>query len=159
MEGTNIFINSSMIKTILKNIYFFNNISLASKLRIIKASSKSNITIIWIDIWNSQSSMSIKTLINHCFNVGSHIAIIHSTNMSSEVSQYKNCWKWGHTIFACWAQGLKYIKCNSPYKIKHHHHFAWCCKVNFKTNTPCFETKQRESCSHSFKYLNCKGDH
>ena len=53
MEGTNIFINSSMIKTILKNIYFFNNISLASKLRIIKASSKSNITIIWIDIWNS----------------------------------------------------------------------------------------------------------
>ena len=46
MENTNTPINSSVIETILKNIYFLNNISLASKLRVIKVSLKSNMAIV-----------------------------------------------------------------------------------------------------------------
>jgi len=91
IENTNTSINSSVIETILKNTYFFNNISLASKLRIIKVSLKSDIAIIWVDIWDSQSDTSAKTLINHCFNVESHIITVHDTNANSEVPQCKNC--------------------------------------------------------------------
>ena len=91
IENTNTSINSSVIETILKNTYFFNNISLASKLRIIKVSLKSDIAIIWVDIWDSQSDTSAKTFINHCFNVESHIITVHDTNANSEVPQCKNC--------------------------------------------------------------------
>ena len=50
MKNTSIPINSSTIETILKNMYFFNKISLASKLNVIKVSLKSDIAIVWIDI-------------------------------------------------------------------------------------------------------------
>jgi len=50
IENTNTPINFSVIETILKNTYFFNNISLVSKLKIIKVSPKSDMTIIWINI-------------------------------------------------------------------------------------------------------------
>ena len=79
--------------------------------------------------------------------------------MNLEVPQCKNCWKWGHRTFTCRIQELKYIKCNGPHKTKHHHHFAWYCKVNYKTNLLRLKMKQGELCPHSFKYLNCKGNH
>jgi len=37
---------------------------------------KSKITIVWIDIWDSQSRPSAKTIINKSFNIRSYIAII-----------------------------------------------------------------------------------
>jgi len=43
---------SSDIETILKQNQIFDNISLASKPRVIKVSSKSDISIVWIDIWD-----------------------------------------------------------------------------------------------------------
>ncbi len=46
LEGTNIPINSSIIKTIIKSIYIFNDVYLTSKSYIIKALPKSNMTII-----------------------------------------------------------------------------------------------------------------
>lgn len=46
IENTNIPINSSMVKFILKNNHIFNNILLASKPQVIKISLKSDITII-----------------------------------------------------------------------------------------------------------------
>jgi len=46
MENTNMPINSSVIKTILKKNYIFNNISLASKPRFIKMLPKSDMVIV-----------------------------------------------------------------------------------------------------------------
>ena len=49
-EKTNSHITSDEVDSILKNTHIFNDIVLASKLRVIKVSSKSNMAIIWIDI-------------------------------------------------------------------------------------------------------------
>jgi len=50
MENTNTPINSSMVETIIKSSYIFNDIVLVSKPRVIKALPKSDMAIIWIDI-------------------------------------------------------------------------------------------------------------
>ena len=116
-------------------------------------------SIIWIDIWDVQSSSRAKGLINHSFNIGRYIATIRGANMNSGVLQCKNCWKWGHSTFSCRIQGSKCIKCNSPHKLENHHEFGWCCKANAKTNPSCPETKKDESCPHLFKCFNCQGKH
>ena len=103
----------------IKTTYVFNNVHITSKLRVVKVSPKSNIAIIWIDIWNLPSISWVKSLINRCFNIESHIATIHEANMNLKVSQYKNCWKWKHTTFVYRIQGLKCIKCNGTYKTEH----------------------------------------
>ena len=53
-------------------------------------------------------------------------------------------------------QGVKCVKCNSPYQTIHHCQFVWCYKANEKTNPPRLETKQGKPCPHSFKCSNCK---
>jgi len=85
MENTNTLINSSVVKIILKNNYIFNNILLASKPYIVKVSLKSDMVIVWLDIWNVQSSSKAKGLINRCFNIGNYIMTIQGANMNSEV--------------------------------------------------------------------------
>jgi len=50
VDKSNTCISSEDIECILKNNHIFNDIVLASKLRIIKVSSKSDMAIIWIDI-------------------------------------------------------------------------------------------------------------
>ena len=57
-------LTSSDVKTVLKQNQIFNNIKLASKLRVIKVSPKSDMFIIWIDIWDVQSGSKAKDLIN-----------------------------------------------------------------------------------------------
>ena len=69
-------LTSSDIKSILKQNQIFDNISLALRPRVIKVSSKSDISIVWIDIWDIQSSSNAKILINRCFNVGWYIMTI-----------------------------------------------------------------------------------
>lgn len=64
IESTNILINSSIMELIIKSTYIFDNIHIALKLYIIKVSPKSDMSIVWIDIQDSQSSTSTKTLIN-----------------------------------------------------------------------------------------------
>jgi len=152
-------LSSSEVKIILKQNHIFNNISLASKPRVIKVSLKSDMAIIWIDVWDVQSRQNAKLLINRCFNVGNHIAMIRGANMNPGVLQCKNCWKWGHSTFLCQIQGAKCIKCNGPHKSEHHREFGWCCKANTKINPPRLETKKGEPCPHTFKCSNCKGDH
>jgi len=58
-EQTNACITSDDIKKILKNNHIFNNIVLASKPRVIKVSPKSDIAIVWINIWDAQSGMML----------------------------------------------------------------------------------------------------
>jgi len=45
-------LTSDDIEAILKQNHIFDNISLTSKLRVIKVSPKSNMSIVWIDIWD-----------------------------------------------------------------------------------------------------------
>ena len=92
-KTSNTHITSNNVERILKNNYIFNDIVLASKPRIIKVSSKSDMSIIWINIWNAQSGSKTKTLINRKFNVGRFIATIWDVNMNPGVPQCKNCWK------------------------------------------------------------------
>ena len=148
-----------MVKTIIKNSHIFNNITIISRPKIIKVLPRSDIAVIWLDIWNSQRSSKAKGLINRCFNIRSYIAMIQEVNMNLKVPQCKNCQKWGHTIFSCRIQGSKYVKCNSPHKTKYHYHFIQCYKTNPKTNSPRLETKQDKLCLHTFKYINCKGEY
>ena len=152
-------LNTTDIESILKQNHIFDNISLASKLRVIKVSPKSDMAIVWIDIWDVQSGHNAKMLINRCFNVGNYITTIQGENMNSGVLQCKKCWKWGHTTFLCRIQGAKCVKCNGPHKSEHHREFGWCCKANDKINPPRLETKKEEPCSHSFKCSNCKSNH
>jgi len=43
-------------------------------------------TVIKVDIWNTQSGVKAKGLIYKYFNVGSYIAIVHRTNINLGVS-------------------------------------------------------------------------
>ena len=113
-------LTSNDIKMILKQNNIFDNISLASKPRVIKVSPKSDMSIVWLDIWDIQSSVNAKMLINRCFNVGNYIVTIQGANMNPSVPQCKNCWKWKHATFSCRIQGAKCVKCNGPHKSEHH---------------------------------------
>ena len=159
LQPNGLAINSDDISNYLKNSELFEGTTLAAKPRIIKASPKSDMAIVWIDIWDSQNGTKAKTLINHSFNFGKYIATFRGTSMNPGVPQCHNCWKWGHTTFACKAHCAKCQKCGGPHKIENHRDFAWCCKANFKLNPPRLETKQGEPCPHVFKCVNCKGDH
>ena len=130
-----------------------------SRPRIIKVSLKSDISIIWFDIWDAQSDSRAKGLINRCFNMGNYITTIQDANMNPEVSQCKNCWKWRYVTSVCRIQEAKCIKCNGPHELEHHRQFACYYKTNEKTNPPRLETKKRKPCPHSFKCSNCKEDH
>jgi len=127
-------LNSLDVENIIKQNYIFNNVTLASKPRVIKVLPKSNMAIVWIDIWDAQSGAKAKDLINRYFNVGSFIAMIRGANANSRVPQCKNCWRWGHSTFSCRIQGSKCVKCNGPHKLENHCKFGWCCKANKKMN-------------------------
>jgi len=86
-------LSSSNIEYIIKQNQIFNNITLASKPRVIKASSKSDMAIIWVDIWDTQSGTKAKGLVNRYFNVGKYITTIRGANVNYGVPQCKNCWK------------------------------------------------------------------
>ena len=64
IKDTNTPINLSVVKTIIKSTHIFDNIYITSKPYIVKVSSKFDMAIYWINIWDSQSSSSAKTLIN-----------------------------------------------------------------------------------------------
>jgi len=81
------------IMTTIKQLELFEPVNLVAKPRVIKASPKSDMAIIWFDIWDSQNGSKAKLLINHSFNFGRYIATIRATNMNPGVSQYHNCWK------------------------------------------------------------------
>ena len=159
IKNTNTPMNSSVIKNIIKSTYIFNDIKVVSKLWVYKVLPKFNITIIWIDIWDFQNEYLAKRIINQSFNIGSFIIFVRGANINFGILQCKNCWKWGHTIFACCFQGFHCVKCNGLYKSKHYCYFSWCCKANFKMNPLHLKTKQGEPCLHIFKYLNCKGNY
>ena len=74
MENTNISIISDFVEFIIKAN--FNNMFLTSKSQFIKILPKSDIAIVWLDIWDAQSGYKAKYLINRCVNIESHIVTI-----------------------------------------------------------------------------------
>ena len=86
-------ITSDYIEGILKEMHLFKDVMLASKPYVIKSSPKSDITVVWVDIWDSQSGSLVKNIINCCFNVGQFVVTIHGTNINLGIPQCKNCWK------------------------------------------------------------------
>jgi len=152
-------ITSENVTDFMKYIDLFENVSLATKPCIIKASPKSDMAIIWFDIWDTQNGSKAKLLINHSFNLGHHIATVRATNMNPGVPQCHNCWKWGHSTFSCRAHSSRCQKCSGPHKLEHHRELVWCCKANSKLNPPQLETAQGLPCPHSFNCINCKGEH
>jgi len=146
-------------KLIIKQNQIFNNITLTSKPRVIKVFPKSDMAIVWINIWDAQSSTKAKDLINRCFNVRRFIATIRGANTNPGIPQCKNCWRWGHSTFSCRIQESKCVKCNGPHKSENHHKFGWCCKANVKANPPHLETKKSKLYPHSFKCSNYCGEY
>ena len=55
IEDTNISISSDIIEKILQSTYIFNDVVLTLKPKVIKVSSKLDMAVIWIDIWDAQS--------------------------------------------------------------------------------------------------------
>ena len=158
-ENTNHRITSELVKRVIKELHIFNDITLASKLWIIKVSSHSNSAVIWIDIWDLQNGSKAKTIINQWFNVSRYVATIHGINVNSGVLQYKNCWKWDHSTLSCWSHMSRYIKCYEPYNFKHHRKKTWYCKENNKLTPLRLATKEGKPCPHIFKCINCKKNH
>ena len=91
LENTNTSMSADIVESIIKSNHIFNNIVIASRPLIIKVSPKSDIAIIWLNIWDVQSSSNTKGLINRYFNIRSYIATIHRENMNPEILQCKNC--------------------------------------------------------------------
>ena len=137
----------------------FESVTLASMPHIMKASPSSDMSVIWIDIWDSQKGSKGKTLINCSFNFERHTATVRGTAMHPGVAQCRNCWRWGHPTHACRAQGAKCQKCGGPHRVENHRLLAWCCKANTKCNPPREATAAGVPCPHTFKCLNCRGDH
>ena len=90
-SGNNL--TSNNITNFISHTGLFKSISLASKPRVIKAFLKSDIAIVWLDIWDSQNRTKTKLLINHSFNFSHHIATIRGTSMNPSILQCHNCWK------------------------------------------------------------------
>ena len=150
-------ISPNFIEGVLKKTHLFNGVMLASKPHVIKAFPKSDMAVVWVDIWDSQSSSLAKNIINRCFNIGRFITTIKGTNMNPGVPQCKNCWKWGHSTLSCRSHISRCAKCYGAYITEHHREKAWCCIENKKLNH--LATKEGEPCPYIFKCMNCKEDH
>jgi len=127
-------ITPDFIKGILKETHLFKDATLASKPCVIKASTKSDKAVVWVDIWDSQSSSAAKNIINCHFNIGCYIATVRGTNMNPGIPQCKNCWKWGHSTLSCCSHISRCTKCYGAHTTEHHREKAWCCMENKKAN-------------------------
>jgi len=86
IENTNTPSSLDVVESIIKNNHIFNNIAIVLRLRVIKVLPRLDIAIIWLDIWDMQSSSRAKCLINRCFNIRSYIVMIWEANMNLGVS-------------------------------------------------------------------------
>ena len=127
-------ITPDFIEGILKETHLFKDATLASKPCVIKVSPKSDKVVVWVNIWDSQSSSAAKNIINYCFNIGCYIATVRGTNMNPGIPQCKNCWKWGHSTLSCHSHIPRCAKCYGAHTTKHHREKAWCYMENKKAN-------------------------
>ena len=89
---TSLPVTSTQVAEALSSSSLFEGITLAYIPHIMKASPSFDMSVIWIDIWNSQKGSKGKTLINCSFNFGCHTTIVRGTAMHPGVAQCHNCW-------------------------------------------------------------------
>jgi len=104
------------METVIESTHIFKDTIFTSYSWIIKASLKSNMTVIWVDTWDFQSGSKAKDLINRYFNFRWHIATVQEINVNLDILQCKNYWKWGHINFACYTHRFKCVKYNGLHK-------------------------------------------
>ena len=63
-------ITQAQVEAVIANTPVFEGVVLASCPRIMKASPSSDMSVIWIDIWDSQKGTKGKTLINRSLTLG-----------------------------------------------------------------------------------------
>ena len=85
IENTNTPIDVGAVKNIIKSTHIFNNIKVAFKPHVCKISSKLDIVIVWVNIWDLQNGSLAKKIINRSFNIGSFIVTVRGTNINSSV--------------------------------------------------------------------------
>jgi len=85
IENTNLFVSSDIIKRMIKSIHIFDNVVLVFHPCVIKASPKSDIAVVWVNIWSSQTGIKEKCFINRCFNIEYHIVTIREISMNLDV--------------------------------------------------------------------------
>ena len=127
-------VTPDFIEGILKETHLFKDVILASKPCVIKVFPKSNMAVVWVDIWDFQSGSSAKNIINHCFNIRQFITTVYGTNINLSIPQYKNCWKWSYSTLSCCSHISRCVKCYGAHNTKHHREKAWCCMDNKKAN-------------------------
>ena len=113
--------------------------------------------VVWVDIWDSQSSSLAKNIINCRFNIGQFVVTVCGTNMSLGIPQCKNCQKQGHLTLSCCSHVSRCAKCYRAHITEHYKEKVWYCMKNKKVNQ--VATKEGEPYSHIFKYMNCKGNY
>ena len=69
-------ITQAQVEAVIANTPVFEGVVLASHPHIMKVSPSLDMSVIWIDIWDSQKGTKGKTLINRSFNFGYHTATI-----------------------------------------------------------------------------------
>ena len=74
-------ITQAQVESVIANTPIFEEVVLASHSRIMKVSPSSDMSVIWIDIWDSQKGSKGKTLINRSFNFGRYTATVWETAM------------------------------------------------------------------------------
>jgi len=73
---TSLPVTSAQVAEALSSSPLFKGVTLVSMPRIMKASPSSDMSVIWIDIWDSQKRSKGKTLINCSFNFERHTATV-----------------------------------------------------------------------------------
>ncbi|KAJ3561033.1 hypothetical protein NP233_g10445 [Leucocoprinus birnbaumii] len=144
-------ITSGQVEEAIANASLFDGVTLAARPRIIRASPHSDMSVIWIDVWDSQGGTKAKCLVNRQFNIGRSVATVRATAMHPGVAQCRNCWKWGHPTHACRAQSAKCQICGGPHQKQNHRSLAWCCKANEKANPLRQATPPRTTLSSFFQ--------
>ena len=75
-NNSSLSITQAQVESVIANTPIFEGVVLASHPYIMKASPSSDMSVIWIDIWDSQKGSKGKTLINRSFNFGRHTATV-----------------------------------------------------------------------------------
>ena len=83
---TSLSVTSAQVAKALSSSPLFEGVTLASMPHIIKALPSSDMSVIWIDIWDFQKGSKGKSLINCSFNFGYYTATVRGTSMHSEVA-------------------------------------------------------------------------
>jgi hypothetical protein len=152
-------ITPKLVAEAMKRHELVNNFVLANLPRITRNIKDSNSCTVWFDLWDSQNGKQAVPLVNYCINIRGWTSTIRATSMHPSVPQCHNCWHWEYPTHKCYAHVLRCPKCRGAHQLENHRSHGSYCKAHPKMNPPQEATAPGDPCTHTFKYLNCKGDH